>query len=373
MSEFEVGGEAPRDEAFDAFGDERRSRRLDLRDVFYVLGLITLSVVILVFAADYLSLFVLAVFVWFIVNAIANGLKSLSTIGPMLPQWLATTLAAAITLGVIFVCGRLVVDNVATLSDTLSVSLSNLGPRLEGLVSSIEEATGFAVAGEIAAMIESLPIRQIATGVFSSITSIAGDFLLVMLFALFLLIDQRYYTKKIEALFPDSQRQNHVKAVLDRIGADTRTFIWIMTVVSIAVGVLTYAISRYFGLEGAAFWGFLAFALNYIPTFGSLVGVAVPALFALVQLESLVDVGLYVVALGLVQFVAGNLVVPYLTEDRLNLSQFVVILSLTIWGAMWGVAGLFLGVPMMMVLAIVLSQFDSTRPLAILMSKDGKV
>ena len=146
-----------------------------------------------------------------------------------------------------------------------------------------------------------------------------------------------------------------------------------MTVVSILVGLFTYAIAEYFGVRGAGFWGFLAFALNYIPTIGSFLGVLFPAAYAVVQFDNVETVLLFVLLLGVVQFVMGNLLLPRMTGDRLNLSQFVVILSLTVWGAIWDAAGLFLAVPIMMVLAIVLAQVDSTRPIAILLSQDGQV
>ena len=59
--------------------------------------------------------------------------------------------------------------------------------------------------------------------------------------------------------------------------------------------------------------------------------------------------------------------------NKLNISQFVVILSLVVWGAMWGTIGMFLSVPLMMILLIILSQFESTRTLAILISGDGTI
>ena len=57
----------------------------------------------------------------------------------------------------------------------------------------------------------------------------------------------------------------------------------------------------------------------------------------------------------------------------LNLSTFVVILALTFWGAVWGVIGTFLSVPMTVGVMIVFSHIDATRPLAILLSKDGRL
>ena len=69
----------------------------------------------------------------------------------------------------------------------------------------------------------------------------------------------------------------------------------------------------------------------------------------------------------------GNVIYPKLMGKSLNISQFVVILSLVVWGAMWGTIGMFLAVPIMMILMIILSQFESTKNLAVLISEDGNI
>ncbi|MEO0718907.1 MAG: AI-2E family transporter, partial [Pseudomonadota bacterium] len=221
--------------------------------------------------------------------------------------------------------------------------------------------------------LQALQLEGLLRGVFDIVTNTAGDISVVLLFVLFLMLDQRYFDAKIRALFPKDGRADRVEQVLADIGRDTRLYVWIMTVVSLAVGLSTYVICSYFGLKGAAFWGFLAFALNYIPTIGTFVGVVLPALFGLVQFDNYADMLGMIGALAVVQFFLGNILLPRMTGEQLNLSEFVVILSLLVWGAMWGIAGMFLAVPLMMVLAIVLAQFESTRPVAILLSKTGKI
>lgn len=353
-------------------GDEEEdavSSQLDLRDVFYVLGLITLVVATLVLAADVLVPIVLAIMLWFLINAIANGLLFTTHQTTRLGKALALTLASILVIGAVALAGNLVVANISELSD----GLETLGPKSDAALQTIEEAIGFPIDIRVSSLLQDLRVQDFLAQIGAALTSFASSFVLVLLYVLFLLFDQPYYPNKIAALFPDAARASRVREVLERIGADARVYIWIMTTVSIGVGLATYFIGSYFGLKGAAFWGFMAFALNYIPTIGSILGVLFPTVFALVQFERVEDVGLFALALGVVQFIAGNLVLPRITGDRLNLSEFVVILSLTVWGAMWGVAGMFLAVPLMMVLAIVLSQFDSTRPFAILLSKNGKV
>lgn len=343
--------------------------QLDLRNVFYALGLVTLVVVILVYAAEQLAPIALAILIWFLINAIANGLRTTPIIKHLLPQWLALTLASLVTIGAIVLGGKLVVDNLSELSE----GLVGFDEKIAGWARTLDANFDVGAEESVRTFLRDLQVQHYLGEIVQALTSTVSYVSLVFMFVLFLLLDQPYYQAKIRALSSNPAKYDHVRKVLAQIGGDTRLYIWIMTVVSVIVGGATYGICVYFGVKGAVFWGFLTFALNFIPTIGSIVGVILPTLFALVQLDDVATIGGFVLALGVVQFVMGNLVLPHMTGDRLNLSEFVVVLSLTVWGAIWGVSGLFLAVPLMMVLAIILAQFDSTRPVAILMSKTGKV
>ena len=363
---------SPTEAAPSASAAAQRSSRfggVDLRDAFYVLGLLTLVVAILRYAADQLAPIALAVLIWFLINAIAQGLRSAPGIGRYTPEWLAILLATIVTLGTAFLAGRLIYENISELGQ----GLAGIDVKAQTTIDSIETATGLSFNINIQALINDFKISEYLNQIIDAITATASNVSMVLLFVLFLIFDQPFYDAKIKALFPESNRREKVRNVLAKIGQDTRVYVWIMTVVSILVGLFTYGICAYFGVKGAVFWGFLAFALNYIPTIGSFVGVLFPSLFAFVQFDQVQHTLTFIAALGAVQFVMGNLLLPRMTGDRLNLSEFVVILSLLVWGELWGIAGMFLAVPLMMVLAIVLAQFDSTRAVAILLSKNGRV
>jgi predicted PurR-regulated permease PerM len=75
--------------------------------------------------------------------------------------------------------------------------------------------------------------------------------------------------------------------------------------------------------------------------------------------------------IGIIQFSVGNLLEPMLLGRSLHLSSFVIILSLTFWGAIWGVIGMFLAVPIMVMIMIVCSHVPMLHPVAVLLSRDG--
>ena len=106
--------------------------------------------------------------------------------------------------------------------------------------------------------------------------------------------------------------------------------------------------------------------MNYIPTIGSIVAVIFPISLAFVQFASF---AMFLTAGGgliLIQFLIGNILDPKLLGNTLNLSPIMILLSLTLWGSIWGPAGMILCVPIMAILIIVLSHFPKTEALAIL-------
>lgn len=355
-------------------GESEASRRLDLRDVFYVLGLICLTVVVLRYTSELVVPIVFALIWWFLINALAETLRRAPVLGAMMPLWLALALAAALTVYIGYGVGQIVIGNIAD----LGAGFGEFGPKADLAIMAVERAIGFELGFRVSPLIDNLDLKDLPLArwlpeITNVVASTVSYLVLVSLFTIFLLFDQPHYEAKMRALFPDRGRYERAQEILQRIGRDTRLYIRIMTAISVVVGFATYGLAVYFGVPAPAFWGFFAFALNFIPTVGSLLGIFIPSAYALVQLDNPADVGLFALALGAVQFTAGNLILPRVTGDQLNLSEFVVILSLAVFGLLWGVAGLFLGVPVVMVLVIVLSQFDSTRPFAILLSKTGQV
>ena len=126
-------------------------------------------------------------------------------------------------------------------------------------------------------------------------------------------------------------------------------------------------------LDFAAFWALLVFILNYIPTIGSIVATILPGLLALVQFESWTPFVILVIGITVIQQALGSFLEPNLMGMTLNLSPLVVVISLILWGMLWGVVGMFLCVPITVILVIILANFPGTRWVSVLLSKEGKI
>jgi AI-2 transport protein TqsA len=137
--------------------------------------------------------------------------------------------------------------------------------------------------------------------------------------------------------------------------------------------VTSYVVMRLFGLEFAALWAVLIFFLNFVPYVGSVLGVVLPVLMTAVQFEDTSTVLTMLTLLTALQFGIGNFLDPYVMGNSLNLSPFAILISLAVWSELWGVPGAFLAVPITAILAIVFSEFPGTRPIAVLLSSNGRL
>jgi predicted PurR-regulated permease PerM len=124
---------------------------------------------------------------------------------------------------------------------------------------------------------------------------------------------------------------------------------------------------RLFDLHFAGFWALLMFFANYIPSVGG-AAVVLPAVSALVQSESLGEFALVGIVLFGVHFVLANIVSTIMLGRTLNMSPLAIILSLSFWGLIWGVAGLFLAVPLTGAFVIICEHVEGLHWFAIVMA-----
>jgi len=336
---------------------------------FFGLALVALIIACLALTRDYAVPVAVAVLIWFLINALADAIQRGTAPVGGVPFGVALVVSVCLLFAAIVVAVRVIVRNVAALGDGVSGDEEVLLGKIEALVASV----GIEVQISPEQLYDMLAIEELIGTLFSTAQGLVSDTALVFLYVLFLLVDQRFYGVKLQALIEDDARRAAVQASLARIGGQTRAYLWLMTVISLGVALVTYITCAAVGLAGAGFWGFLAFALNFIPTLGSITAVVVPVLYGILTLNDPVALGVLIVALSATQFVAGELVLPRLMGDRLNLSSVVILLTLVVWGAMWGPAGMFLAIPITVILVMIFGRFDTTRPIAIMLSKDGRV
>ena len=338
-----------------------------LARAFLLAGLAFFVVVALRFGAALLVPLVEAFLVCFVLNAAANAVRRLPLVGRLVPFPVALLLCAAIAFAVGFWVVQNSVRAVVAMGPQFAGYREAVGPLVERI------AGGFGVPGPDALdrMINSLGLGAALRQVAAATAATVSHFSIVAIYVAFMFVDRQYLGRKLAALVPDPQRRERTRAVLAQVATSIETYLWIMTFVSALTALSSYAVMRAVGLDYAVFLATAIFFLNYIPTIGSILGTVVPAGFALLQFQAVGPTVAVLAGVGLVQFFIGNVVLPRIAGKSLNISLVATIFSLFFWGALWGVTGMFVAMPLTAILIIAFSHVEATRPFAILLSKTG--
>lgn len=331
--------------------------------------LVALLLFFLTYGASVLLPLAVAFLLWFFINALAEAYRRVAAPFFQMPPALTLLLASGTILAASLIVIDLVVANVAAMGQ----QRANVDAAITVLTKKAADLLGVESQEVIDHVLAFIQLDPLVSNILAGMASLASQFTVVFLYVVFLLVEQRYFDLKLRAIVPNDEKRARVRAVLQRIGDDVQGYLWIMTIVSTLTAVLAYGVMVLVGLEQAFFWAFLIFILNFIPTIGSIIGTTLPALYALLQFQRLAPFLTVLVAVGLIQFVVGNMIQPRLAARRLNLSQFVVVLSLFAWGAIWGVVGMFLAVPITAIMMLILANFEATRPIAMIMSESGSI
>jgi predicted PurR-regulated permease PerM len=335
------------------------------------LAVIVFGVVIagLVYGRAFLVPLAIAIFLWNVLEAMIQGFASAELGSYRLPRWLATILGfAAVALGLYLVFSVLLGQ-----ADAVSAAWPRYVARFESIVSDLTQWLGPERSAKLKEAVAAIDLTRQIPALLSSTQSIATSLLLVLAYVGFLFAESGYVDGKIAAMFPDERRARDMALLFATISKSVQSYIWIKTLMSVLTGVACYAVLRLLGIDFAETWALLIFVLNYIPNIGSIVGVAFPAVLALVQFETLGPFLFLVASLTAIQLAIGSVLEPMLMGKSLNMSPFAIILGLAFWGTLWGVVGMFLSVPILVVTMIVCAHVPSWRWAAILLSKDGRI
>lgn len=325
-------------------------------------------VLFLLVQARFMLISLVTAIVLFSLTADAIDFIARQRIGPLrIPSWLASIVAVLSISTALILLTSLVLAQVNTvLITTLSYS--------ERVPSAVAALFGWLGDDAQLAVLNSMSSFNIA-GYLRSLAGQAGSLMqatvLVILFVGFLFAERVWFSTKLLNLVGDPAQADRVGLIVASIIRRVNRYLLVKTVVSLVTGAMVWATAQAFGLDLAVALGILTFILNYIPNIGSIVATGLVALVAYVQLSDPTPTLAIFLLVGTIQFVNGNVVDPMLMGRALRLSSFGIIISLAFWGAVWGIPGMFLSVPIMVALMIICSEVPALRPVAILLSREG--
>jgi predicted PurR-regulated permease PerM len=258
-------------------------------------------------------------------------------------------------------------------TDALTAAWPRYVSRFEVLISQVAQWLGPEGSARMRQMVTDADLTKKIPGLLFSAQSVMTSLLLVIAYVAFLLAEGQYLGAKVAAMSPDKGQAEKASALLSAISKSIRRYIWIKTIVSIVTAGTSYVVLRWIGIDFAETWAILIFVLNFIPNIGSIIAVVFPALIALVQFDTLTPFLTLVIGLTALQVAIGSVLEPIMMGSTLNMSPFAIILGLAFWGTIWGIVGMFLSVPILVLMMIVCAHVPSWRWIAILLSKDGSI
>ena len=201
------------------------------------------------------------------------------------------------------------------------------------------------------------------TGTVGLLTLI-GQVTVVVFLTYFLMLSGDTFRRKLLKLAGSSlSRKKITLQALNEITGQIQRYLQVQLLTSALVGVLTGLALLALGLENAAVWAVVAGVLNLVPYIGSMMTAAASALVAFLQFGSL-NMALAVGGASvLIHTVVGNLITPWLTSRASRLSPVAVFMGLLAWGWLWGVWGLLLGIPILMIVKSVCDRVDDLKPI----------
>lgn len=327
------------------------------------------AVIVLIRGREILIPLVLATILWFVAREVKLALRRVRVFRKYVPSVLHTLIAISLMVAVFLLCFKLITSNIEAMSsqsDKYEQNLNNLLAQMENLLPP-------ELVAKIGGYADNLDVVRVLNSLVGGFTRLMSDFFMIAIYAAFIFFEESSFKLKLRKLFPRQEALSKAVNILGQVEDSVSHYFVIKTYVSLLTGVLSYFALLAIGIDSASFWAFLIFLLNYIPTIGSLVATLWPAIFSLLQLGSFTPFLLVLGAVGAIQLVVGNIVEPRVMGKSLNISPLVTILSLTLWGQLWGVTGMVLSVPITVIMVIVMAQFESTRKVSILLSADGEV
>jgi len=307
--------------------------------------------------------FILAIFLLYMLNPLIGFLENRG-----IPAGIAGFVALLFVMVVMTVLGQIISGSIQEFAQDF--------PRFEPRIRELSDSVmGMIPGGEhlgdpsspVAAALESVSLPGLIASLVGSLGALASEVVLVLLILAFMLAGRNQLSAKIPVAFEEELAAKILKVVED-VNQQVQRYIIAKSFVSLLTAVLSMIVLWLFGIDFILIWGLLIFILNFIPNIGSIIAILLPISLSVIQLDSLIGVLWLAVCLVAIQFIIGNVVDPKLVGDRIGVSPVTILFALVAWSWMWGLVGMFLAVPLTVLMKIIFENIETLRFLSVLMS-----
>ena len=321
----------------------------------------------LVWLADILTPLAMAIFLVIVIDGVKRTIEEKT---PLPRRWAG--IASLIVVVLLFAGSiAIIVYGAAGFFGQASGVSAGIGPRIDQIITDVYGVLNVPSPPTAQDLINGIDIRTYLTSAAVQAQGVMSGAFFVLVYLGFLLASQGGFRRKLVAMFPDRDQRDEAVEVFQRVRGGVEGYIWVQSVTGAIICVFAWALMKAVGLQNAEFWTFVIFIVGFIPVLGGAVAGLAPPLFALVQFPTYWQAIVLLVGLQAVLFVVGNMIQPRMQGDNQNIDPVAVLLSLALFGKMWGVVGMFLSTPLAVMAMAILAEFKGSHWMAILLSGDG--
>ncbi len=353
-----------------------------------IIGITVISLVLRELSHVFIP-FIIALFLYFFFEPFNNFLES-----KRIPSFIITLLDIAITILILYSVGRLIFDSFVQFSEGFPEYTKKLSETVRNISREIGIRDPFFRYFSFEKLVKTIDFQSLAGGLFSSTIDLLVSILFVLFFFVFVLSGEKtiynaikhyYIHKKVKPLIKKiknadagfnneldselleirNQKEIELEKTFKEITTQIQKYIITKFVINLSAGVLTTVALFLYGLDYPLIWGLFVFLLNFIPTIGSAAALILPVLFSIVQFDTLTSALIVIIILAIIQTLAFNVAEPMVIGNRLNLNPIIILLSVLVWGYIWGIVGMLLSVPITAIIKIIISNSQSENLLFI--------
>ena len=336
------------------------------RNALVLIAVVTAAAA-LVWLSDILTPLAMAIFLMIVIDGVKRTIEEKT---PLPRRWAGI---ASLAVVVMIFAGSIwiIVNGAAGFFGQASGVSSNIGPRIDQILRDGSALVGVASPPTMQDLINSIDIRGYLTPVAMQAQGVVSGAFFVLVYLGFLLASQGGFRRKLIGMFPERLQRSEAMEVFQRVRGGVEGYIWVQSVTGAIICLFAWILMKVVGLQNAEFWTFLIFIIAFIPVLGGAVAGLAPPLFALVQFQTYWQAIVLLIGLQSVLFIVGNMIQPRMQGDNQNIDPVAVLLSLALFGKMWGVVGMFLSTPLAVMAMAILAEFKGSMWMAILLSGDG--
>ena len=204
----------------------------------------------------------------------------------------------------------------------------------------------------------------IAGSIFGRTPEFAVSVVLLLILLYFLLAYDEVFLTKLIKMLPRLRDKKRAVTIAHEIEAHISRYLLTVTLINTGLGIVVGTIVGLLGLSNALMWGVLVAVVNFVPYLGALTGIICMTVGAVLSFDSLGYAMLFPAVYLCVATIEGNLITPYVMGRSLTLNPVIILLSITFWGWLWGIAGVILAVPILAAFKILCTHLEPMEPVA---------